>query len=104
MRAVWGLPAAGLLLAGCLSGGGTTVDDCTSSYRRVAHAPRLGALKGDLTNHVPPSRRSIDVADHHGGKRTINVLDRRGRPIMSVDVWRLPDDSWTARKWRQCID
>jgi hypothetical protein len=58
MKAVCGLPAAGLLLAGCLRTGGTTVDDCTSSYRRVAQAPRLGALTDDLTDHVPPKRRS----------------------------------------------
>lgn len=32
------------------------------------------------------------------------ALNRRNRTVMSLDMWRQDDGTWTAQQWSQCID
>ncbi|QIK66262.1 hypothetical protein G7072_07795 [Nocardioides sp. HDW12B] len=36
--------------------------------------------------------------------RVVDLLDRKGRRMVQVDVWRTPDSGWRAGVWMQCID
>ena len=84
------------------SGGGNP--DCHSQYERVADAATFAALKEKLAHDTVPQGRSAKVVDHHDGKTTVNILNRRHRTVMSLDTWQTADGRWTARQWSQCID
>jgi hypothetical protein len=92
------------LLAGCLSS--QPAGDCNSQYEPVANAPTLRELERELREDVDPRVRSLKVIDKHPdeGKVYINLLNRRNRTVMSLDMWRQDDGTWTAQQWSQCID
>ena len=96
--------APALLLLGC--SGSTSGGDCVSHYEPVADAPTLGELKRELREDVDPRVRSLKVIDEHPdkGKVYVVLLNRRNRTVMSLDMWRRNDGTWTARQWSQCID
>ena len=93
-----------LFLVGCASS--TSGGDCVSRYERVADAPTLRELKGELLKDVDPRVRSLKVIDEHPdeGKVYVNLLNRRNRTVLSLDMWRQADGTWTAQQWSQCID
>ena len=103
------------VLGGC-SSGGTTHDDCVSHYDPVAGAPTWGALKEAMLDNrdwgrvasVRTQARGEDVgAGSEPGVnvvRVVDLLDRSGRRLIQVDVWRAHDGAWRAGAWAQCID
>lgn len=105
-----GLAVVGVLVVGCggpdvmsgTGGGG----DCTSHYVPVADAPTRAALLRELREDVDRRVRDLRVIDDHSrpGKVVVNLLNARGRNVMSLDMWQRADGSWTARQWSQCID
>jgi hypothetical protein len=36
--------------------------------------------------------------------RVVDLLDRNGRRLVQVEVWRTDAGSWRAGAWGQCID
>lgn len=46
---------------------------------------------------------TLRVVGRRGGKRTVNLVHGH-RLLLQLDVWQLPDGTWTARQWEQCID
>lgn len=97
------------LSVGCspvqVSSSGDDGDDCTSHYEPVADAPNSAALKKRLLRDVDPRTRSLRVFDEGpGDKVVVNLLNRRNRLIMSLDMWQRDDGTWTAQRWSQCID
>jgi hypothetical protein len=93
-----------MLLPGC-AGSTSGADDCTSRYEPIASGPTRHALARRLLQ-VDPRVRSLRVLDSHGGGRKVglNLLNRRHRVVMSLDMWRRKDGTWTAQRWSQCID
>jgi hypothetical protein len=97
-----------LVLAGCTpvqvgsSGGG----GCTSHYERVVDAPTRAALERRLLRDVDPRTRSLRILSTEAGeeKTVVNLVSGRHRLIMSLDMWRREDGTWTAQRWSQCID
>lgn len=92
-----------LLLTGCSST--TSGGDCVSRYEPVADAPTLRELKQEL-REVDPRVRSLKVIGQHPDedKVYVNLLNRRNRTVMSLDMWQKDDGTWTAQQWSQCID
>ena len=108
---------AGALLVAC-SGGGNGVDerdpDCTSHYEPVASAGSWAGLKEAMLSNDDWGRVAAlrtqargDEADGGPGDkevvRVMDLLDRRDRRLVQVDVWRT-DTGWSAGAWSQCID
>ena len=93
-----------ILLPGCA--GQTTGGHCTSHYEPIANAATKPALKRELVHDVDPRVRSLrlftSVTTHH--KLAVNLLNRRQRSVMSLDMWQRDDGTWTAQQWSQCID
>lgn len=111
MRGIFVAVAAALTLAaGCsavqVGSSGDDGDDCTSHYEPVADAPTRAALKKRLLRDVDPHTRSLRVIDKDPGddKVFVNLLNRRDRLIMSLEMWQRNDGTWTAQRWSQCID
>ena len=101
-----------LVLGACVSTNDGGVD-CTSHYEPVAHAsswPKLqdAMLSYDDRGHVASLRtqaRGHDVgAGDEQAVRVVDLLDRKGRRLVQVDVWRTDDGGWRAGAWSQCID
>ncbi len=91
-------------LVGCASS--SSGGDCTSHYEAVADAPTRAALKDELLERVDPRVRSLKFIDKHPDedKVYVNLLNRRHRTVMSLDMWQRDDGTWTAQQWSQCID
>lgn len=53
-----------------------------------------------------PRTRSLRVIDEHGDEDEVyvNLVNRNGRVIMSLEMWQREDGRWTAQQWLQCID
>jgi hypothetical protein len=102
----WACTVVALLpfLAGCQ--GAPEADACVSHYEPVADAPTRHELRRELREDVDPSVRALKVIDEHPdpGKVYVNLLDRRDRLVMSLDMWQRADGTWTAERWSQCID
>jgi hypothetical protein len=86
--------------------GSSSDDECTSHYEPVADAPTRATLKGKLLHDVDPRVRSLRVIDEDrvDDKVTVNLLNRRQRVVISLDMWQRDDGTWTARQWAQCTD
>src|SRR3954449_10245746 len=82
----------------------TTGDDCSSHYDVIAEAAGRAEVRDAVVDGAVPRARSTRVQGHHDGKTTVDVLDRRGRRLMQVDVFRGDDGVWVAGRWAQCID
>lgn len=113
-----GALAACLLLGACEStdagvavGGG---GDCTSRYEPVARGETYGALREAMIANTDWGRvaslrtqaRGDEVKDGPGAADVVRVMDllnRNGRRLVQVDVWRT-DEGWRAGVWLQCID
>ena len=120
VRMVLAVVAGGILsaCAGTTAGG----DDCVSHYDSVASAPTWDGLKDALLAYeklgyeewgpvvtVRTQARGDDVDDavNVGDQRVVRVVDllnRNGRRLVQVDVWRTDAGAWRAGVWKQCID
>lgn len=98
----WAL-AGVVLLSGCAGEVSDPTSDCTSTYRQVAQAPTLAALKQKLIDETPRAA-SVKVVARDGDKRAVKVLSRHPRNLLTLDVWQLDDGRWTAEQWSRCID
>lgn len=99
------------LFSGCevvSSSGG----DCVSQYEPVAEAPTWDGLKDAMLGYSERGRvvsmrtqergNDVGVGDENA-VRVVDLLNRNGRRIVQVEVWRT-DDQWHAGVWSQCID
>jgi hypothetical protein len=103
--------ACGMLsaCAGTTEGGG----DCVSHYEPVASAPTWRALKDAMLGYkergavasVRIQARGDDVgAGNQDAVRVVDLLNRNGRRLTQVDVWRTEAGALRAGVWSQCID
>jgi hypothetical protein len=101
------------LLSSCGGVGSSRDDDCVSSYEPVASASSWPALKDAMLAYDERGRvaslrtqaRGKDVgAGDEDAMRVVDLLDRRGRRLTQVDVWRTDGGGWRAGVWSQCID
>jgi hypothetical protein len=103
------------VLTACSSTTGTAGGDgtCVSHYDAVARADTWPGLKdamlayadrGDVVS-VRTQARGHDVgAGDQDAVRVVDLLDRRGRRLVQVEVWRTDTEGWRAGVWEQCID
>jgi hypothetical protein len=99
--------------AGTTEGRTAKGGDCVSHYDPVAGAPTWTGLKDVMLGHGEWGRvasvRTQASGDHVGAGnqdavRVVDLLDRRGRRLVQVDVWRTDAGGWRAGVWNQCID
>lgn len=96
---------------------GTTASDgddvCVSHYDPVASAPTWDGLKDAMLRYTERGRvvslrtqaRGEDVgAGDQDAVRVVDLVDRDGRRLVQVDVWRTEAGAWRAGAWSQCID
>jgi hypothetical protein len=107
---------ATLALASCTSVDSSVDSGCTSSHLRVARADTWTELREAMTAYdagrgrttgIRVQERGHDLSPDHGGVdvvRVVDLLDRRDRRLLQVDVWRTDDGGWAAGAWQQCID
>ncbi|GAW49926.1 N-acetyl-gamma-glutamyl-phosphate reductase [Nocardioides sp. PD653] len=104
-----------VLVCGVLTAcaGSTGGSDCVSDYAPVASATTWAGLKDAMLDTVRWGRvdsvrvqaRGHDVgAGDQDAVRVVDLLNRHGRRLVQVDVWRTPGGGWQAGAWRQCID
>ncbi|MDO9496850.1 MAG: hypothetical protein Q7J48_14190 [Nocardioides sp.] len=91
------------------SGGG----DCVSHYEPVAEAATWRDLKDAMLDYKERGRvtsvrtqaRGDDVgAGDENAVRVVDLLNKDGRRLVQVDVWRTDAGTWRAGVWSQCID
>jgi hypothetical protein len=99
------------LLSACA--GTTEGGDCLSHYNPVASAPTWEGLKAAMLDYKERGRvasmrtqaRGDDVgAGDRAAVRVVDLLNRNGRRLVQVDVWRTDAGAWRAGIWSQCID
>jgi hypothetical protein len=99
------------LLSACA--GTTEGGDCLSHYKPVASAPTWEGLKAAMLAYQERGRvasvrtqaRVDDVgAGDQAAVRVVDLLNRNGRRLVQVDVWRTDAGAWRAGVWSQCID
>jgi hypothetical protein len=102
--------ACGVLTA---CAGDTTGGDCVSHYDSIASAQTWGGLKDAMLDYNEQGRvvslrtqaRGDDVgAGNQDAVRVVDLLNRNGRRLAQVDVWRTDASAWRAGIWLQCID
>jgi hypothetical protein len=107
------LLACGILSACASTTGSEGGGDCVSHYDPVASAPTWNGLKDAMLNYKEWGRvesvriqaRGDDVgAGNRHVVRVVDLLNRNGRRLVQVDVWRTDAGAWRAGVWRQCID
>ena len=107
--------ALAVLACGTLSAcaGTTRGDDCVSRYEPVASAPTWDDLKDVMLGYqergtvasLRTQARGRDVgAGDQDAVRVVDLLNRNGRRLVQVDVWRTEAGAWRAGIWSQCID
>jgi hypothetical protein len=102
--------ACGLLSACASSTGG---GDCVSDYDSVASATTWAGLRDAMLDTVewgPVASVRIQARGHDVGAgdqeavRVVDLLNRHGRRLVQVDVWRTDAGGWRAGVWNQCTD
>ena len=88
--------------------------DCVSHYESVARAPTWARLKHAMSaseewGRVASLRTQgrgdeIEQATDREVVRVVDLLNRNGRRLVQVDVWRTRAGVWRAGVWNQCID
>lgn len=111
VRMALAVVACGLL--GACAGTTEAGDDCVSHYDSVARAPTWRGLKDAMLEYTERGRvasvrtqaRGDDVgAGDQDAVRVVDLLNRNGRRLVQVDVWRTEAGAWRAGVWSQCID
>lgn len=65
----------------------------------------LGYEERGRVASVRTQARGDDVgAGNQNAVRVVDLLNRNGRRLVQVDVWRTDAGSWCAGVWNQCID
>lgn len=101
------------VLAACAGSSGEE-GDCDSHYEPVGRAATWAGLQDAMLDSTEWGRiaslrtqaRGPDV-DGSGAQdvvRVMDLLDRRGRRLVQVDVWRTETGGWRSGAWSQCID
>jgi hypothetical protein len=105
-----------VLASGILSAcaGDPTGADCVSRYESVVSAPTWGGLKDAILDSRVAGRRVVSVRTQARGDdvgagdqdalRVVDLLNRNGRRLMQVEVWRTEAGAWRAGAWGQCTD
>ncbi len=104
-----------VLTCGILSAcaGTTGGGDCVSHYDSIASAPTWAGLKDAMLDYQERGRvasvrtqaRGEDVgAGDQDAVRVVDLVNRNGRRLVQVDVWRTDEGAWRAGVWKQCID
>ena len=60
-----------------------------------------------MSHPVADAARGDDVGAGSGDEdvvRVVDLLDRRGRRLVQVDVWQTDAGAWRAGVWGQCTD
>jgi hypothetical protein len=100
-----------LTVTGCQ--GESTGGDCESFYEPVASAPTWDGLKDAMLSFEERGRvvsvrtqaRGVDIGGgDQDAVRVVDLLNRNGRRLAQVDVWRTDAGAWRAGIWKQCID
>jgi hypothetical protein len=100
------------ILSGC-AGTAQGEGDCVSHYEPVASAPSWHALRKAMLGYeergpvasLRTQARGHDVgAGNRDAVRVVDLLNRNGRRLVQVDVWRTHAGAWRAGVWSQCID
>jgi hypothetical protein len=109
-----GLAAVACGILGACAGTGTTGGGgCVSHYEPVASASTWAGLKDAMSRYQERGRvaalrtqaRGDDVgAGDQDAVRVVDLLNRNGRRLVQVDVWRTNAGGWRAGVWKQCID
>jgi hypothetical protein len=103
--------AACAVLTGCL--GESPGGNCESHYEPIASAPTWDGLKHAMLAFKERGRvvsvrtqaRGVDVGGgDQDAVRVVDLLNRNGRRMAQVDVWRTDAGAWRAGIWKQCID
>lgn len=103
----------GLLLGACAGEAGEGGGGCESSYEIIAAAPTWQGLQAAMVSHeehgpvesLRVQARGDDVgAGDQQAVRVVDLLDRDGRRLVQVDVWRTDAGAWRSGVWNQCID
>ena len=68
----------------------------------IARARSLPALRAKLAHDVLSPVRDTRVTDRRDGIRDLDLLDRKGRVVLQVEVSQLPNGAWTANHHIQC--
>ena len=99
------------ILSACA--GTTESGDCVSHYDPVASAPTWAAVKDAMLRYEERGRvetlRTQARGDAVGAGdrdavRVVDLLNRNGRRLVQVGVWRTESGAWRAGVWSQCID
>lgn len=112
---VWARAVLAVVTCGTLGGCADTTPsgDCLSHYDPVARAATWAGLKDAMLDYQERGRvasvrtqaRGADVgAGDEDAVRVVDLLDRRGRRLAQVEVWRTQQGAWRAGVWEQCID
>ncbi|WP_325472359.1 hypothetical protein [Nocardioides sp.] len=101
------------LLGGCTTVGTIEGDDCVSHHEPVAAAATWEDLEQEMLRGTQWARPVAEVRTQPRGPgvgageevvRIVDLLDRRGRRLVQVDVWRTESGGWGAGVWRKCIE
>jgi hypothetical protein len=108
-----------VLACGALAACGTAAEgggggDCVSHYDSVAQAPTWAGLRdamvastewGRVASLRTQARGSeIEASGDEHVVRVVDLLNRKGRRLVQVDVWRTDEGTWRSGAWEQCID
>ena len=103
-----------LLVTACESSAEGGGGDCVSHYDNLARARTWNGLKEAMLaseewGRVVSLRTQGRGEDNRapGGEdvvRVVDLLNRNGRRLIQVDVWRTDAGAWRAGVWNQCID
>lgn len=84
-----------------------------SHYDLIASAPTWAGLKDAMLDYweqggvesVRTQGRGKDIgAGNQKAVRVVDLLNRDGRRLVQLDVWRTDEGAWRAGVWKQCID
>jgi hypothetical protein len=65
----------------------------------------LGYRERGTVASLRTQARQHDVgAGNQEAVRVVDLLNRNGRRLVQVDVWRTKAGAWRSGEWNQCID
>jgi hypothetical protein len=101
------------VLSACAGAGEPAGGDCVSRYDSVVRAPTWTGLKNEMLDSrewgravsVRTQARGDDVGvGDQDAVRVVDLVNRNGRRLIQVEVWRTDAGAWRAGAWSQCID
>ncbi|WP_183095458.1 hypothetical protein [Nocardioides stalactiti] len=113
LSVVAGLACVSLSSCSATTGSTGGNPDCVSHYDDVASATTWAGLKNAMLDSRDWGRvgsiriqaQGVDIgAGDEDAVRVVDLLNRNGRRLVQVDVWRADSGAWRAGVWNQCID